>query len=229
VSPPAGVRGILFDAGGTLIYLDGARVCRAAGVEVEEGTFERAEAESTAAMRVWMRENPRSTDAERVPMFLDGILRRLGLEEESARREAAHAVGKEHLRANLWSRGGSGARETLATLRERGYRVGVVSNADGRVRRLLDEAGLAPFLEIIIDSAEIGIEKPDPRIFLAASERLSLEPGGCAYVGDIYEIDVIGARSAGMHPILIGTGAVPASAVPVDRISTLPELLALFP
>ena len=81
-----------------------------------------------------------------------------------------------------------------------------ISNADGRVRGLLEVAGLLPHLEFVVDSAEVGLEKPDPRIFQAAAERLALDPSVCAYVGDIYEIDVVGASGAGMKPILIGDG-----------------------
>jgi HAD superfamily hydrolase (TIGR01509 family) len=202
-----GVRGVLFDAGGTLIHLDGERICRAAGVDVDSAAFSRAERDSMAAMRSWILANPTSTDRERVPVFFDGILTRLGIAEEDRRREAARAV---------------------ETLRSRGYRTGVVSNADGRVRRLLEEAGLAPHLEVVIDSAEVGVEKPDPRIFLAATGRIETEPSACAYVGDIYEFDVVGARAAGLRPILIGPGEAPASD-PVMRVERLPELLELFP
>jgi len=106
--------------------------------------------------------------------------------------------------------------------------MGVVSNADGRVRALLERAGLAPFLEVVIDSSEVGVEKPDHRIFLAATERFGTAPSACAYVGDIYEIDVLGARAAGLHPVLIGSGDVPESD-PVDRAASLPELHAFFP
>ena len=228
MSPRAGLEAILFDAGGTLIHLDGPRVCRTAGVEADDGAFRSAEADSMAAMRAWILENPDSRDAERLPLFLDGILRRIGLEDAGRRRIAAGAVAREHVRSNLWSRGGPGAHETLAALKERGYRIAVVSNADGRVRSLLDQAGLSPFLEVVIDSAEVGVEKPDPRIFFAATDRLGVAPTSCAYVGDIYEIDVVGARAAGMHPVLIGPGTVPESGAPVDRVATLTELLALF-
>jgi putative hydrolase of the HAD superfamily len=229
LSPPAGVQAVLFDAGGTLIHLDGERLCRAAGIDADAAAFARAEREGTSAMRAWIARNPESTDRERLPVFLDGILRRLGLDDDSGRRMAAGAIAAEHARANLWSRRGDGAVETLRTLRERAYRVGVVSNADGRVRRLLEEAGLSPFLEIVIDSAEVGAEKPDARIFQFATERLGLAPSACAYVGDVYEIDVVGARGAGIHAILIGSGGVPESALPVDRVAALPDLLELFP
>jgi len=223
-----GVRGVLFDAGGTLIHLDGERICRAAGVDVDSVAFSRAERDSMAAMRSWIGANPTSTDRERVPVFFDGILTRLGIAEEDRRREAVRAVAAEHARANLWSHAAAGSAATLEALRSRGYRTGVVSNADGRVRRLLEEAGLAPHLEVVIDSAEVGVEKPDPRIFLAATGRIETEPSACAYVGDVYEFDVVGARAAGLRPILIGPGEAPGWD-PVVRVGRLPELLDLFP
>jgi len=223
-----GFRAILFDAGGTLIHLDGERIGRAAGVDVDALKFKRAELDSMNAMRAWIAEHPESTDRERLPAFLEGILSRLGLEDGERRREAARAVAAEHARSNLWSHAADGAADTLAALRERGFRTGVVSNADGRVRRLLDEAGLSPFLEVVIDSSEVGIEKPDPRIFLEATRRIAAAPDACAYVGDIYEIDVVGARAAGLCPIMIGPGEAPESD-PVVRIAQLKDLLPLLP
>jgi len=220
------IHAILFDAGGTLIHVDGERVCRAAGIAYSDESFARAESAAVAEVRSWILEHPESTDQERLPLFLDTILRHLGIRTPVERRSAAERVAREHRRSNLWSRPATGATETLAELRRRGYRLAVVSNADGRVRALLETARVAPFFEWIIDSTEIGVEKPDPRIFLAAAGRLALKPENCAYVGDIYEIDIIGARLAGLRPILIGTA--PASE-PVERIARLENLLALFP
>ncbi|MGH9364701.1 MAG: HAD family hydrolase [Thermoanaerobaculia bacterium] len=221
-----GIGGILFDAGGTLIHLDGERVCRAAGLSWAPEQFAQAEAAATVEVRDWIQRHPGSTDAERLPRFLDAILRRLGLEDALELQRAAGEIAREHGRANLWSRPASQAAETLTALRARGYRLGVVSNADGRVRRLLEEAGLASHLEIILDSAEVGVEKPDPRIFLAATKRLRLPAAACAYVGDIYEIDIAGARAAGLAAILIGSCPAPE---PVTRVPDLAALLELFP
>lgn len=219
------IRAVLFDAGGTLIHVDGERVCRAAGVAFDRAAFRRAEAEAFGAVRALVLERPESRDAERVPLYFDTLLRALGLPEEEERQRAAGQVAREHGRANLWSKPAEGSRETLEGLRSRGYRVAVVSNADGRVRGLLEAVGLAPLLEFVVDSAEIGVEKPDPRIFHAATERLGLAPAFCAYVGDIYEIDVVGAERAGLAPILIGEGPAPEG---TRRVADLPALLSLF-
>ncbi len=223
---PPGIRAVIFDAGGTLIHIDGERVCGAAGVPFEAGRFRAAESAAVAAVRAFLLTNRDSNDAERVVFYFDHMLARLGLADATARGEAGARVAAEHRRANLWSRAGAGAAETLAELAARRYRLAVVSNADGRVRGLLQDAGVIPWLEFVVDSAEVGLEKPDPRIFHAATGRLGLAPSACAYVGDIYEIDVEGARRAGLHPILIGDGHAPEG---VLRVRELSELLPLFP
>ena len=216
---------VLFDAGGTLIHLDGERVSHAARIAYDAAAFRRGHDAALDEVRRWVLANPRSTDAERFPLFLATILARLGV-PDSERRRVVGAICAEHGRANLWSRGAEDAPETLEALRRRGYRLAVVSNADGRVRALLETAGLAEYFEFVVDSSEVGVEKPDPRIFHAATGRLELPPSACAYVGDIYEIDILGARAAGLEAILIGNGEAPDG---IARISTLSELLGLLP
>jgi putative hydrolase of the HAD superfamily len=223
-----GIRAVLFDAGGTLIHVDGERVCRAAGVPFEAGAFRCAEAAAVGAVRRLVLAHPGSRDAERVPLYFDTLLRSLGLADEAERRLAAGRVAGEHRRSNLWSQPGDDAAQTLETLLSRGYRVAVVSNADGRVRGLLEAAGLGRLLEFVVDSAEIGVEKPDPRIFHAATGRLELPPAACAYVGDIYEIDVVGAEGAGLAGILVGDAPAPESVLRVPRLSALDPLFPGF-
>ncbi len=220
------VRAVLFDAGGTLIHVDGERVCRAAGVVFDAAAFRRAERDAVAAVRRLVLERPESRDAERVPLYMTTLIAGLGVSEEAASRDAASRVAAEHRRANLWSRAADDAAETLSALAARGYRIAVVSNADGRVRTLLEAAGLSRLLEFVVDSAEVGVEKPDPRIFHAATDRLGLPPAACAYVGDIYEIDVVGAERAGLEAVLVGDGAAPAT---VRRVPHLSALHPLFP
>jgi HAD superfamily hydrolase (TIGR01549 family) len=194
-------------------------------VAYEPSAFRRAEAAAVAAVRRLVLDRPDTRDAERVPLYFETLVGGLGFEEPERRRAAARGVAEEHRRANLWSERAEGAAEVLTTLRGRGYRTAVVSNADGRVRGLLEAAGLSPLLEFVVDSAEVGVEKPDPRIFHAATGRLGLPPAECAYVGDIYEIDVVGAERAGLSAILVGDGPAPESVVRIDRLE---ELVPLF-
>ena len=79
----------------------------------------------------------------------------------------------------------------------------MVSNSNGSVEGLLDRLGLGASLAFVIDSAVVGVEKPDPRIFRLALARAGVEPGQAVYVGDLYSVDVIGARAAGIEGILL--------------------------
>lgn len=96
------------------------------------------------------------------------------------------------------------ARETLETLRHRGYRLGLISNvvSMGQVPHSLQIHGLAPYFEAVVTSSALGCRKPDPRIFLEAARLMNLAPAACAYVGDTISRDVIGARRAGYAMVI---------------------------
>lgn len=89
--------------------------------------------------------------------------------------------------------------EALAALRERGLALGLISNWDERLPRLVAELGLAEQLEVVVYSQEVGVEKPHRRIFEAALERLRLPPARALHVGDRPRQDVEGARAVGMR------------------------------
>lgn len=88
-------------------------------------------------------------------------------------------------------------------LRERGIRLGIISNWDRRLASLLAGLGLGELLETVVCSAEVGLHKPDPRIFELACARLGMAPGEAAHVGDHHYADIIGATAVGMTPVLI--------------------------
>jgi putative hydrolase of the HAD superfamily len=86
----------------------------------------------------------------------------------------------------------------LATLVERGFELGVVSNGCGNVEKLCADFGYAPYLSVIVDSRRVGISKPDPAIFHYATEKLGGHPAAMMMVGDSFERDVAPAKKAGM-------------------------------
>lgn len=128
---------------------------------------------------------------------------------------------------SLWCGVRPGTAEALEALRGRGLRLGIVSNADGRVDGLLGDVGLLPYFEVVVDSKAVGFEKPDPRIFHAALEMMGVAAKDAAYVGDVYEIDVAGARAAGMRPVLLDP-LDRFGALDCERIRALGELPALL-
>jgi hypothetical protein len=70
----------------------------------------------------------------------------------------------------------------------------------------MERLGLARYLDFVLDSGEVGVEKPDPRIFARALAEAGLRPSEAVYVGDFYSIDVVGARAAGMDTVLLDGG-----------------------
>lgn len=92
---------------------------------------------------------------------------------------------------------------TLRRLKEMGVAIGLISNWDGSARQVLKNVGLYDFFDDVLISSEVGISKPDPRIFEMAIERLGVSAEESLYVGDNYFDDVVGANSIGMKAMLI--------------------------
>jgi putative hydrolase of the HAD superfamily len=117
----------------------------------------------------------------------------------------------------------------LGRLKRRGLKVGIISNWDGRLASLLRGLGLAEFLDALVCSADVGLHKPDPRIFELACERAGVEPARAAHVGDHQYADVLGAMSAGMVPVLIDRhgGAYSGSERFVRSLDDLEHILGI--
>jgi HAD superfamily hydrolase (TIGR01509 family) len=115
-----------------------------------------------------------------------------------------------------------GTREVLLRLGQ-AYRLGVISNADGKIAEALNHCGIADCFESIIDSGLVGAEKPDPTIFQAALASLRMPPDDSLYIGDLYSVDYLGATRVGMHSVLFDvTGTYRARGLP--RVESLQEL-----
>jgi putative hydrolase of the HAD superfamily len=223
------LKAVLFDAGNTLIWLDHpfiVELLREHGVETSmEGLME-AEYGAKLLMDQMARETGLD-ERTRGKVFFAEIFRRVGLREE-AFGTVAQAMFARHAVRNLWGNVRERTAETLEELRRRGYRLGVISNADGRAEEALEAVDLRPHFELVIDSGLVGIDKPDPRIFHLAAERMGIEPKDAVYVGDIYEIDVQGARAAGMHAVLVDP-LWKWTDKDCDRIRGIHDLLDLLP
>jgi len=91
----------------------------------------------------------------------------------------------------------------LERLKNRGCGLGIISNWDPSARSTLARQGIADYFDPIIISSEVGIEKPDERIFLLALEKAGVSASQCLYVGDNYYDDAIGAMKVGMPSVII--------------------------
>jgi len=91
----------------------------------------------------------------------------------------------------------------LMSLKEHGFSLGIVANWDSGLPNLLKQLNIDYLFALVISSTKVGVEKPSPEIFHLAMEGIGTHANESYYVGDEYEVDVIGARSAGIEPILI--------------------------
>ncbi len=94
-----------------------------------------------------------------------------------------------------------GTREALERLRKQ-YAIAVISNADGRIDAVLRRCGIVDCFQSITDSGHVGHEKPHPAIFEAALREMKADAADSLYVGDVYSVDYVGARQAGMQAVL---------------------------
>jgi len=93
-------------------------------------------------------------------------------------------------------------RRALPQLKEAGYILGIISNRDKPYQDELQEHGIDEFFDFALAAGEVNIFKPEPGVFEYALQLVKLSPKEAIYVGDNYYADVVGARRAGLRPIL---------------------------
>jgi putative hydrolase of the HAD superfamily len=119
-------------------------------------------------------------------------------------------------------------RSVLEQLQGR-YRLGVISNNWGNTAGWCEQFRYSEYLEAMVDSAVVGASKPEPAIFQAALECIDLPPESCAYVGDWFENDIVGAHRMGMTTIWLRPAEkiCPDASIVDYEIETLTDLLML--
>ncbi len=223
------VRAVLFDVGNTLHHIDHGWIAACLARHGHPATAHQvavSEYRAKAAIDALFRRRAAGTDASRQVPYVEIILATLDV--PAALREAVAAdIVAENRRAALWRVMHDDTPDVLAALRARGLALAVVSNADGRVAGALAASGIADHFTAIIDSHLVGVEKPDPRIFQLALQACDVAAAEAVHVGDIYELDVRGARNAGAEGILIDPLMLYGD-VDCRRITRLVELLELL-
>lgn len=202
---------VFLDAGNTLITLDHALVCEvlaAEGLRVEPAALARAEAAARPAVSRMLGGGVSSEQPDTFTFYVQRILERLGGVAGNGDTGARATRIVRALRGGvatqrLWSQVLPGVPEALQMLRDAGLSLVVVSNSDGTVEDGLRAGGLRPLLHGVIDSAVVGAEKPDPAIFRHALDLVGSRPDRTLHVGDLFSVDVLGARAAGLHAVLL--------------------------
>jgi len=198
---------VSFDAGGVLVNPNWDRVAaalRAHGVAADARVLEAAE---PGAKRRFDRAPTidATNDRERGWIYFNHVLEGAGIAMSAATLAALGDLQVYHTQNNLWESVAPGTHDALAEIRSRGLTIILVSNANGRLHALLDRLDLTRYFDVIVDSSVEQVEKPDPRLFQIAMGRAGAVPERTLHVGDLYHVDVVGARAAGVHPLLIDT------------------------
>lgn len=233
------LRAVVFDAGNTLMHLDYAFI---ASVLAEHGhpraplDIRIAEYSAKAAIDRHLAPQGVPDSVEGLlwpaqqgeqPSYFATLLHALGV-PTGATQPILDALSAHNRERCLWRVVEPDTPAVLNALRARGLTLAVISNADGRVEADLERCGLRPHFATVVDSHVVRVEKPNPAIFHLTLERLQEPPAAALYVGDVFSIDVLGARRAGMDAVLVDTlGRYPG---PIDcpRVSRLAELLDLL-
>jgi putative hydrolase of the HAD superfamily len=205
--PP--LRAIFFDAGNTLIHMDYdaiAAALRREGVVVRAVDVQRAEWRARVRLDATFQPGASTEHPSTGERYLAFLLEELGVASPATRAALIAWRRAYNLPRGLWTVAEPEAEVALALARRSGLLTAVISNSNGTIAEILDGLGLTRHLDFVIDSSTVGVEKPDPRIFQLALARAEVEPGQAAYIGDLYSIDVLGARAAGLHAILMDPG-----------------------
>jgi HAD superfamily hydrolase (TIGR01509 family) len=222
------LRTVFLDAGGVLVFPNWWRIAAALnerGVEVHPEALAAAEPhakrqlDQTPTIRV-------TNDEKRGWLYFEMILERAGVPQTAATAEALAELHRYHQAVNLWDYMPPDVMPALRALRQRDLQLVIVSNANGTVAQLAERLGLTECVGCVFDSHVEQVEKPDPRFFEIAMERSGARPETTIHVGDLYPVDVVGARAAGIEPILLDAAGLYPDA-DCTRVSSLQELVEL--
>ena len=211
-------RGVIFDLWETLVDWDAD-----AGEQMLQAVAARTGADHEDFRTRW---NDRGNGRYIGP--IRDALRAFGVADEAI--EDVCAIRLDYNRRSLVPR--AGAVETLQELRRRGRRLGMISVCSEEVSRLWPETAFHGLFDAEVFSCDVGLSKPDPRIYRACLDELGIEPQEAVFVGDGANDELAGAERAGLRAVLI----CPAGREPIwpetrewrgARIAAIPEVLEL--
>jgi HAD superfamily hydrolase (TIGR01509 family) len=218
------IKSIFFDVGNTLLFPNRERI--------HAPLAERGLTPDTILLRDLERSTKNEFDARMIQngstdhsfwwMFYSQLLDKIGLKDDTLRDQLVSSIRQS---AN-WDVIPPGTREHLQKIGAR-FKIGVISNADGKIEDVLRRCSIADCFRSITDSGLVGVEKPHPEIFRQALQAMNAAPDESVYVGDLYSVDYLGATGAGMQAILMDVpGAYRDKGVP--RVESLEELNSLL-
>ena len=226
-------KAVIFDLWGTLV--DELRYPEANRLVYQQKIYESADllgVERDRFARSWAASSARRMVGTfpSIEAALRHICGELGVEPDEDRIRSAAEVRYEYVRGALSPR--PGVIRTMSTLKRSSYKVGLVSNCSDEVSQLWATTPFAPLVDTAVLSCDVGLAKPDPRIYALATERLGVVAEQCLYVGDGSSSELTGASRAGMTAVLMRAQNDVADGDRQgwhgEKISTIPGVLGLL-
>lgn len=129
------------------------------------------------------------------------ICQKLDISPQDAEVKAAARINLDYAAQGMKSR--PYAAEVLSYLKAHGYKIGLITNCGAAIPEILSNMPFASLVDVAVFSPFIGMQKPAPRIYQLAAERLAVKPENCLYIGDGDCQELTGAVQVGMHSVLI--------------------------
>lgn len=214
------IEAIFFDVGYTLLFPDQEKTLAPLwnrGIRPTEAQLQGAERVAKQELDLLLAQS-RKIDQQYWETYYAHLLRTLGINDVSLRLELVSLIRT----SSNWTRMRPGTTDVLEAMKKK-YRLGVISNSDGRMAETLARFGLGKYFEHVIDSGKVGYEKPAPEIFQAALAAMAVEADRALYLGDVYAVDYLGAQKVGMQAMLMDSAGVYATRN-LARIESLSEL-----
>ena len=199
------VETLFLDAGGVLVFPNWSRVSAVLsqhGVRVDAAALAAAEPHAKQQIDVGTTVSG-TNDRERGWLYFNLVLTRAGVPLSEQTDAALAELHTYHSTMNLWETVPGDVVPALDRLRGLGLRLAVISNANGTLHAAFKRLGLTSRFDAVLDSCDEGCEKPDARLFQIGLERVGGRAETTLHVGDIYHVDVVGARNAALRAVLL--------------------------
>jgi putative hydrolase of the HAD superfamily len=216
------------DAGGVLVFPNFERISDTFarhGIHVSPDALRAADPHGRFAVDTADRVAVTS-DADRGSMHFRMMLERAGVPADAPIQEVLDELWAYHSEHNLWEYVPPDVIPALERLTATGLPLAIGSNANGIIHRVFERSGLRRYFSVICDSQVEGVEKPDRRFFEILVERAGGRPETTLHVGDLYHVDVVGARGAGLQTMLLDPHDLYAG-YDVTRVKSLGQLVTL--
>jgi HAD superfamily hydrolase (TIGR01509 family) len=217
---------LFLDAGGVLVFPNWDRVSdtlRRHGTIVSADALRAAEPRAKFTIDDAYRVAT-SSDADRGSRYFSLTLEIAGVPFSPAVKSAIDELYAYHAEHNLWEHVPDDVIPALERLQAMKLSLAVASNANGVLHTAFDRLGLTRYFDCICDSHVEGVEKPDPRFFHAVLGRAGGRPETTMHVGDLYHVDVVGARRAGLRAMLLDPHDL-YRGYEVERVRTLNDVV----